>query len=306
MKKIRYILPLVVLLASLLFASLALADNGPHSQDKMSDPEHCTLCHRSHSSAGPGLLRESQNLAAFCYTCHGRDRSGAATNVQDGRYSNGEGLRGGGFEQAVMDPGLTGTPSSKKVTSAHSVDSSLVRAWGGGDISSTPDYGNLIALDCTSCHNPHGNGTYRMLRPRPKGMFNEENAEPVVVPDEDSPTYTITYDETTHYRDTSYVPENLDKWCAQCHTRYLAGPEAGHTPSGDAIFNFRHPTEGLPGGCLACHVAHGTTATVGEYGGAVNLPDGTSGGGASDSRLLHTDGRGVCLQCHSASSLTQN
>ncbi|MFQ5594817.1 MAG: hypothetical protein ACE5HA_11790, partial [Anaerolineae bacterium] len=90
---------------------------------------------------------------------------------------------------------------------------------------------------------------------------------------------------------------------------------------GDPIFAYRHITEGSPqcnlchgvhggtqpsGGplfdhtmrCLTCHVAHGSSATMGTYSGAVEWPDGTAGGGSSDSRLLRVDNRGTCQLCH--------
>ncbi|MFC2072903.1 cytochrome c3 family protein [Chloroflexota bacterium] len=304
----KRILPFIalLLLVNLLSTSPAFASNSPHYGDILTNGDNCATCHRTQTSGLPNLLSQASNQAAFCFTCHGRDQSGANTNVQDGQYSDGKGLRGGGFEHATMDPGLTGTPSNEPVSSAHSVDNSIVRAWGGGEINSIPNYGNMITLECGDCHNPHGNGNYRMLRGLPNGMYDEDNASPVEVPNEGSVTYTITYDEITHYRDTSYAPSNLDEWCTQCHTRYSAGAESGHTQSGDAVFSFRHTTESLSGSCLRCHVAHGTTATMRAHGETVTLPDGTLNDGASDSRLLHIDNRGVCMQCHSSSTLTQN
>lgn len=289
------------LLASILFVGPASANDNPHHNDILSNVGNCAICHQTQTSTLPG----ASNQADFCYSCHGRNQSGAKTNVQDGIYSNGEGLRSGGFERATMDPGLTGTPTNKPVSSTHSIDNSPVMAWGGGEINGIPDYGNLMTLECSDCHNPHGNGNYRMLRGLPNGMYDKDNAVPVEVADESQVEYTVTYNETSGYRDSSYAPSNLDNWCAQCHTRYSAGAESGQVHSGDAVFGFRHNTEGLPGGCVQCHVAHGTTATMTGYS-IVEMPDGTPGTGANDSRLLHTDNRGTCLQCHSSASLSQN
>ena len=274
------------------------ADNDLHDQNNLSNADYCAACHRAHTADTSRLLLGATDQASFCYTCHGTGQIGANTNVQDGEYSDGSGLRGGGFANAVMDPNLTGTPSSAPVTSAHSVDNSVARSWGGGPISGTPDYGNMLNLECGDCHNPHGNGNYRILRGNPDGMYEEGTATVVDVPDESSPVYNITYNETTHYRSTSYVPGELNNWCAQCHTRYSAGTGGGHTDSGDAIFAFRHNTSSLSGKCLRCHMAHGTTATMGTYSGAVALPDGTSGSGANNSRLLSSSNRAVCAECH--------
>jgi hypothetical protein len=40
-------------------------------------------------------------------------------------------------------------------------------AWGNGPDSATPYAGPSVNLDCTSCHNPHGNGQYRILNTLP-------------------------------------------------------------------------------------------------------------------------------------------
>jgi cytochrome c553 len=40
-------------------------------------------------------------------------------------------------------------------------------AWGNGAFSSTANAGPDVTLSCVSCHNPHGNGLYRILRPLP-------------------------------------------------------------------------------------------------------------------------------------------
>jgi hypothetical protein len=40
-------------------------------------------------------------------------------------------------------------------------------AWGNGQISTTPNAGTAVSITCGTCHNPHGNGLYRILRPIP-------------------------------------------------------------------------------------------------------------------------------------------
>lgn len=119
------------------------------------------------------------------------------------------------------------------------------------------------------------------------------------------------------------VYAKLSQWCSQCHTRYdtalVNGP--GHTDSGDAVYGFRHKTNRedtfdcwschqtyhsppdsphtVYPGCITCHVAHGTGARQGVYGGEVEWPDGTTvPNGNERSALLRLDGRGVCMQCH--------
>jgi hypothetical protein len=126
---------------------------------------------------------------ALCYTCHGADGAGSQLNVAMGRqYGPGAGgatgflgaLRGGGFQYALL-----GTPSARTgfgpgkgtipalsgsvlTTSHHSNDFSDQEIWGNGDInSSTVVTGTSTELRCGSCHNPHGEYSYRILRAVP-------------------------------------------------------------------------------------------------------------------------------------------
>ena len=77
----------------------------------------------------------------------------------------------------------------------------------------------------------------------------------------------------------------------------LRGGGSGSNPSGDAVFKYRHRTYGVSG-CLECHVAHGTSATMGAYSGTVAWPDGDGPPGNARSYLLHSNNRGVCTRCH--------
>jgi predicted CXXCH cytochrome family protein len=77
-------------------------------------------------------------------------------------------------------------PVGRNVTSAHPVHGSFGTVWGSGNYSSLPKPTNgitpTIALECTSCHDPHGNAgrkggsatgvpypSYRLLRFAPEG-----------------------------------------------------------------------------------------------------------------------------------------
>ena len=60
-------------------------------------------------------------------------------------------------------------------------------AWGNGAISGTASYGTVMPLRCGSCHDPHGNGNYRILRPIP----DESGAGTgVTIADASTKTYT--------------------------------------------------------------------------------------------------------------------
>ncbi len=282
---------------------IAHADGGPHGLYN-ANTDACAGCHRTHTAASPALLVASG--ASLCYTCHGSTATGADTNVVDGVYlardavteSPAEGvvnrgLRGGGFFTAWMDGDQDGVVAGQAVTSAHDGDHLI--AWGNGPLGSGPG-ATGFSLTCISCHDPHGNGQYRSLKPIPDGSGAPL---PVSVPDEAPKTYTIASP------DGNYLGENygdraasLSQWCSQCHTRYYATTGSGHTSSGDPIYTYRHPTDNTP--CVRCHLAHGTSALMVEPAGvSVLFPDGSAAASdAARSALLRLDDRRVCFGCH--------
>ena len=185
----------------------ALADGGPHVATTNSGAstltaDSCAGCHRAHTAQGQYLITAS-NEEALCLTCHGAQSSGAATDVATGiQYATAAdhntagsagaqlgALRAGGFEQARLGVPArlsTSTGSLKtKVTVGAAVNTTSAHlklhngagadlnpgvtsngiAWGNGANGSGD--GPAVALECTSCHNPHGNGNYRILNPLP-------------------------------------------------------------------------------------------------------------------------------------------
>jgi predicted CXXCH cytochrome family protein len=317
-------------------AAPAWADNGPHVPSKGNTAvDRCAGCHRAHTAKASYLLRDTQ--PALCYTCHGAGAGGASTDVFDGvgytgmeRGSGAQALRGGGFGYALIGSGTAtrtaangATPATKTVpvlsagtqtTSTHSVDGTMATVWGNGTIGSGA--GNQIALRCGSCHDPHGNGNYRILRPIPN---DSAAATGVTIPDSttklytttnywstndpNSPTVTVNYTSrgAPATATTSAFIANISAWCTQCHTRYLAGSGSYKTDSGDAMFGYRHRSDQnyKEGGanCITCHVAHGSNAAMnGTESGKVTNPDGS--GPAGSSKLLRVDNRGTCNMCH--------
>lgn len=334
-------------------AGIALADGGPHVTGINSGittltSDTCAACHRAHTAGGAALIAGVSD-SALCFTCHGSASLGATTNVVDGVLAGtSQGLRGGGFSNAIMDTAWTGTATSRPVTSAHSYDETMsVTMWGNGAIGSGA--GPTVQLSCASCHNPHGNGSYRILRPIPDGSGA---ATGVVAINDTSAAYTVASGQNRYFGEWygtnpgwcapndpwCWTPEmaySLDEWCATCHTRYDEYRQVRqYNPpgqsSGDPIYTYRHMTRwsdenygqcdfchvngdgpapnpfDISGGptahqpvCQACHVAHGSSATMAEFSGAVKWPDGTttpSGNGRSS--LLRLDNRGVCIGCH--------
>jgi predicted CXXCH cytochrome family protein len=212
--------PALLALWLYLAAIPALADGGPHVMASGSGAgaltsDACAGCHRAHTAQGERLLDTD---VALCLTCHGAQSAGATTDVMTGvQYvsgaehdvPNGDGqqlgaLRNGGFVQARIASGspsrwlTTNTLSEAShqratvrvgpaadVTSAHlPVPGSAINspgiAWGNGANGSGP--GPTVDLGCTSCHNPHGNGQYRILIPIPNPGVLSGTFTPVAAP----------------------------------------------------------------------------------------------------------------------------
>jgi len=196
----------------------AMADNGPHistafvgAGTQTVGTDGCASCHRAHTSKAAYNLVQAQ--PALCTSCHGSGSMGGVTNVVDGigKGTQPGALRAGGFENAalnaaaptkvwvagtgtkvgqfVADPTLTkigvlGTP--QPTTSSHNINNVAGIAWGNGAVSNVGNLGKSITLECASCHDPHGNGNYRILKPVPDDStgnipFQLKAAVPAVV-----------------------------------------------------------------------------------------------------------------------------
>jgi len=356
-------------------AGTANADNGPHIKGWGATPDGCAACHRVHRGVNDMLLlQEVEFLCESCHGNSALGsvlNVMAGTNEADGGA-----LRAGGFETArintadsslpistvgtaesgaqcrngidddadgVIDDGCPVTigalaaAGAEPTQSRHSTDGTAQTIWGNGAISAVSNPGLAgNPLSCGECHDPHGNGNYRILRSVPSGS----GGAGYTVPD----TYPKVYTTSNYFNmyfganPTNPMTEppgavpgvsilrDTSAWCAQCHTRYLAesgtanplnpnpkpNSQGSRVDSGDAIFEFRHTSTGYgfssfggsPGykynnrACITCHAVHGSNATVGTYSGSVPLPDGFAGTGAADSRLLKMDNRGICQKCH--------
>jgi predicted CXXCH cytochrome family protein len=312
----------VALVALGLFGGTAFADNGPHG-GYTATTDACAGCHRAHTAVGPKLLVASTTYD-LCMTCHGAAGTGANTNVLDGVYANravparsegtaNGGLLGGGFANARMATDGGTTSASGATTSTHNVNGTAAgTVWGFGAISATANTGaSGVAMDCTSCHDPHGKAsstglpTYRILRDQPHGAlggaaFSASTLADVggvsALPDPVTKTYTVGA--ASYFgQDYGTLGTSLASWCSTCHQRYMAQTADAETSSGDAVYTYRHVSSGVGGpNCLSCHVAHGSASHMSGYAdSAGGQPGNTS---ATDSALLRLDNRGVCQGCH--------
>jgi predicted CXXCH cytochrome family protein len=184
----------------LLAAAPVLADGGPHVKNDSSGvstlaADGCAGCHRAHTAQGEMLLN-APGEEELCLTCHGAAGTGATTDVMTGiQYAIGAGgtgrgaalgaLRGGGFDEARLASGTAArtfrtSPSTiwakVSVTAPTSVTSAHLAmpangltlpnvAWGNDGWNT--GVGASVEIGCASCHNPHGNGQYRILNPMP-------------------------------------------------------------------------------------------------------------------------------------------
>jgi predicted CXXCH cytochrome family protein len=147
----------------------------------------CAGCHRAHTAQGAMLLKTDQE--SLCMTCHAG--TGSTLDVDNGVSTvGGKALRGGGFTKSALN---ADNPTAKyyfnaarnsvsleegvvptlnvpvATTSSHGMGAT--GAWGLG--LSGGGAGTLSSpLECGSCHDPHGNGNYRLLQTVPGGVTN--------------------------------------------------------------------------------------------------------------------------------------
>ena len=169
-----------------------------------SSADGCAGCHRAHT--GRARASSPRRREALCLACHGAAGTGATTDVESGvQYALGGGrgrkavlagaLRSGGFLEARIDSATRSRISYPRLVLRRSSDLVLGQgaacsitgqpvdigapapgrrdvvaapgiAWGNGG-TGTAVGASRRDLGCTSCHNPHGNGKYRILNPIP-------------------------------------------------------------------------------------------------------------------------------------------
>lgn len=312
-------------------AAPASADGGPH---RAGGPvaDGCAGCHRAHTAKAGKLLKEAQ--PALCFTCHGTSATGGKTDVVSGLgYTaslprSGPGaLRGGGFTSALIGSNAptgqvtdsfnaTGIVPVKAAgvttTSTHSVDGTAGTAWGNGVLGSATA-GKNVSLSCGSCHDPHGNGNYRILKPLPRdsgatvGIAIADYTPPAPVPPATVSAAPKVYTTANYWKvDDDQAPgfiANVSAWCTTCHTRYLATTGTS-VDSGDPVFTFRHKSDSKSQGgasCIQCHVAHGSNALMNPALSHAKSALATDPGSivvTGSSKLLRIDNRGTCQMCH--------
>jgi predicted CXXCH cytochrome family protein len=318
----------------------ASANNGPHSIPMATagqtgvivanmGAQQCANCHRAHTAKTDTLTMQAQ--PAICLNCH--DGMGATTDVVDGIDTSGAGLRGGGFTNAVIGTGLgqkdmgllVGTriatsnrlipalaaTAKQAVTSTHQIDGTTAGTeWGNG----TTGVGQLaVTLECGSCHDPHGNGNYRILKPSPTGQQyiitpgSLPGVVPVVapvmsaatnvnIPDQIGKNYTVVTAASTALAATIPAAANGNYWDVQAVGTPLIHAAGSAAPVTDTTIGAGTTvaTDGYLGNisawCTTCHTRYLSTSASATTGDAVYTYKHRSDEGLSD--------KPNCIQCH--------
>ena len=308
----------------------AQADNGPHSIPIQGlgatgvvianvGANQCAKCHRAHTAQAEYLLKQAQ--PALCYTCHGSGAPGSFTDVVNGNDGGTGALRGGGFANAQIGSGAAtkdmsttaasyGIPSINQnipalqtgsvSNSKHNIGGTATdsgTAWGNG----VSGLGKSLTLQCGSCHDPHGNGNYRILRPMP--VSSQWEVTPAVIANPTAVPPVLAVAAVMSPATNVVIPDAPVGGKVYTTTNYWLSGDAKSPLNGTAYTANHGVGTGLaaPDGyiqniaawCTTCHTRY--LATTGSYRTASGDPvfmykhrsDGNSAQGAAN-----------CITCH--------
>ncbi|MEO5965037.1 MAG: cytochrome c3 family protein [Candidatus Limnocylindrales bacterium] len=305
-------------------------------------PNEEALCFTCHGTAGTGATTNVED--GVQYTLANPIVNGNLRGTELGA------LRGGGFKLARIGstdpyrlsynsgrattawPG--GAPSfhvkvsplaaGAPVTSAHIAltGTAVVAkgiAWGNGAISATANAGTALSLECTSCHNPHGNANYRILVPIPTGpapfvaattavnvtddTANVDNLRNYTVIQTKGGTGTLTAAQVAAIAGVTSTSGDYFRRAVPWYTGedLTVAPPAG-TYANDAPNGHAETAAGLPATtsfnrqitnwCATCHTRYMTAYDQG-------LPQQTDSGDATF-KYRHGTARTACTVCHVA------
>jgi predicted CXXCH cytochrome family protein len=162
--------------------SIVLGPNGKTTAVSTEGADQCANCHRAHTAQAQNLLKQAQ--PALCLNCH--NGTGAQDNVVDGVGYKGGALRAGGFTTAKIDSGSGATKpldvngkrglsqiavlgTAAPVTSSHQINGTTTGTMWGNGLANSGAGPTGVVLQCGACHDPHGNGAYRILKANPDG-----------------------------------------------------------------------------------------------------------------------------------------
>ncbi|MFQ6098460.1 MAG: hypothetical protein ACE5O2_12110 [Armatimonadota bacterium] len=262
---------------------------------------HCSDCHIMHASQRgigyggsvlnppgyPSLLRAA-TPSELCLTCHdgGGGTGDSAPDVMTAAsYETADVKRPAGAFQA---------PVAVATQNGHDLGVPDEVAPGGTWSSGAQ------GMSCATCHDPHGNGNYRNLVPRP-GTASADLQVTAISESVQTPTSAQYSVANVGYTDSD---NGLAEWCRGCHTDFhgpagdsrLGGSSSGD-PAGSDSFWFRHPTRDvtMAEGAANGHIDGDYWFTAAASRVPVVSPSGVIPGtpGSSDNEVF-------CGSCHKA------
>jgi hypothetical protein len=233
-------------------------------------------------------------------------------------------LRGGGFANARIDTANAGRltywrsatdksqlgvvpvrSSGQAVTSRHMDPTTASEAivWGSGALG-TAGAGSSITMACTSCHNPHGNGQYRILDPRPgdgDGPFAEAGSDALVTdllePDR-LHNYTVIQRRSTTatFGATGTIPNTVG--AEGDESGYLLYADQVDGTYGPAVGDYFHRS--VPWNGAAQDGSHPSVPEIvlNRMNDAPNGHPGKSASGFTDTTSFNFQINAWCSQCH--------
>ena len=319
-----------------------------------------SLCYSCHGDGGTGATTDVQSGLGYDAASRTTYPDGKTTlTVNRGTGVAGT-LRGGGFEKAALGTGsatkeiyfnaarasyssrnqlVPPLDTPETTTSNHLGGVGIM--WGNGAISGTANAGKDMStttatkLECTACHDPHGNGQYRILRAVPVRLgLHGDPAWLTPRPASSSRTRPNKVYTTANYwiagdpnavADTGTTtilgepPPRIRPRCRRRSRRASArsrrtsprgappatratSPRAGRTRRTRETPSSRTGTPATTSAATPRRTATASSATwhTGRTrkmpNSKVEWPNGTTP--SSDSRLLRVDDRGTCVMCH--------
>jgi len=305
------ILFLLALACSLVLASAAFANFGPHG-GYVDDTDSCAGCHRAHTSfstvgwtdqletphASALLVGSATSMTEFCNACHGDLAPGASTNVVSGVFDSGPTgadtqvvgdsnggvtvqyesdslfnapLNGGGFAQ-MPDPYVWETSATVSYASATSAHSMEAAGPLWGAGTAVSTWPKLT---CTNCHDPHGTSNYRLL----KAEVNQKTVGGYEADGETPDAYIFSYE-------TGYPnPAGANKgWLKhEAGAAQMATYKPDYTGGTKLLHQDANGAESMSVWCAACHENYatrdGNTAANGGSTGTYNYDVPAAGAG---------------------------
>lgn len=302
-----FLVTIAVIALGVALAGVALANAGPHG-GYVALEDKCASCHRAHTGGIRLTVGSATSVYAVCASCH--DGTSSYVNVLDGvllaswstrSKGSGQKLLGGGFE--YFNSGAVGSSHNVSgATFAWTEDPS--KAWG---FQAKPGVSNTLTdgpLDCGSCHDPHGNTNYAILRSTINNIgISVYPTRGVTLPADDSTNRTVRHVVESYGWGSSFTASGItysgfNGLCGACHTGYLATTlysGSGAAPSGVYTHRVGMRWNEVPS---TIGVRAGNPETSPLAGMTIPLADVTNQSAASGGVNV------TCLSCHFAHGTT--